>query len=89
MHCESFFFRFALFNDAAVEQMDTAIRVSRISLVVSNHADSRALLMKLAQQFHYCFAVCGIEISSRLIGEQDERIAGDGPCDRNALLLTA
>ena len=30
-----------------------------------------------------------IEVAGRLVGEQDQRLAGDGAGDRDALLLTA
>ena len=45
--------------------------------------------MQLAQQIHHRFAALRIEVAGRLVGEQDERLAGDGARDGDALLLTA
>jgi hypothetical protein len=60
-----------------------------VTRIVSNHANGRALLVKLSEQFHNCLAVCRVKVSRGLIREQDERIARDGASNCNALLLTA
>ena len=83
------FSRLAFVDDPPVEQVHTSIRVSRISLIVSDHADSGALLMKFSKELHHRFAVGGIEITGRLVGQEYEGITGHRPCDRNALLLAA
>ena len=78
-----------LLDDAAVEQMDAAVGVARVARVVRHHADRRAFAVQLAQQLHHRFAVLRVEVSGRLVREQDRRRAGDGAGDRDALLLTA
>ena len=81
---------FVLFvNHAAVKQMDLPVGVSCVSRIVSNHTHGSALAVKLTQQLHHSFAVCRIEVSSRLIREQDQRITGNRASHRDALLLTA
>ena len=54
-----------------------------------HHADGRALAMQVAQQVHHRFAVLRIQVSGRLVGQQDRRIAGQRARHGHALLLTA
>src|SRR5437588_3977292 len=77
------------FDDAPVEEMNRAVGVARITRVVCDHADGRAALMQFAQQVHHCLAVFGVEVSGRLIREQDQGLTSDSACDGDALLLTA
>src|SRR6185295_1046057 len=78
-----------LLDDAAVEDVDAAIGVARVTRIVRDHADRRAAAMQLAQEIHHGFAASRVEVSGRLVREQDERLAGDGAGDGDALLLTA
>src|SRR6185369_7277093 len=78
-----------LFDDASVEEVDGTVRVRRVPWIVRDHADGGAAAMQLAEQFHHRFAVRGVEVTRRLVGEEDERIAGDGTRDGHTLLLTA
>src|SRR5205085_3084971 len=77
------------FDDAPVEEMNRAVGVARITRVVCDHADGRAALMQFAQQVHYRLAVFGVEVSGRLVREQDQRLTGHSASDGDALLLTA
>src|SRR5262245_37019108 len=61
----------ALVDDAAVEELDLAVRIVGIARVVRDHADGRALAVQLAQQVHDGFAVARVEIPGRFVGEQD------------------
>src|SRR5262245_45692989 len=79
----------ALLDDAAVEEMDAAIGVARVARVVRHHADRGARTVQLAEEIHHSFAAARIEVSSGLVREQDQRLAGDGARDGDALLLTA
>ena len=79
----------ALVDDAAVEQVDAAVGVARVARIVRHHADGRAALMQLAEQIHHRFAALRIEVAGRLVGEQDDRLAGDRARHGDALLLTA
>jgi hypothetical protein len=76
-----------LFDDAAVEAW--SLRSARIPRVVRDHADGRAGAVQLAEQVHDRFAAARVEVAGRLVGQQDERLAGDGARHRDALLLTA
>src|SRR5438093_8480375 len=78
-----------LFNDTAVEQMDAALGVTRVSRVVRDHADGRSAAVQLLEQVHHRFAAARIEVSSGLVCEQDERLASHRAGDGHALLLTA
>src|SRR3954468_8908872 len=45
--------------------------------------------MQLAKELHHRFAIRRVEVTRRLVGEQDEWIAGDRAGHSDALLLTA
>ena len=75
--------------DPPIEEINHAIRVISVPRIVGYHADRRSALMKLAEEIHHRFAVLGIEIAGRFVGEQNRRIASDSPRYRHALLLTA
>src|SRR5688500_2108634 len=45
--------------------------------------------MEIAKQFHDGLTVHRVEVTRRLVGEENERIAGDSARNRDALLLTA
>src|SRR5205085_7280616 len=76
-------------DDATIEEVDLPVGMLGIARVVRHHADGCARLMQLAHQVHDGFTVGRIEVSGRLVCEQDERVAGDSAGDGNALLLTA
>src|SRR6266566_1166707 len=60
--------RFLCFlNDAAVEQMDGALREIRVTLVVRDHADRSPVAVQVAQQLHDRLAVLRVEVSGRLV----------------------
>src|SRR5262245_6286289 len=60
-------------HHAAVEEVDGAISVTRVTRIVRHHADRRSLTMELAKQFHDSFTVLRIEVSRWLVGEQNRR----------------
>src|SRR5919197_1892035 len=78
-----------LFDDAAVEQVDAALGVPRVAWVVCDHADRGARLVELLQEIHDGFTAARVEVSGRLVREQDEWFARDGSRDGDTLLLTA
>ncbi len=45
--------------------------------------------MQFAHQFHHRFTVGRVEVSGRLVSEQDAGLSTDCACDCDALLLTA
>src|SRR4051794_13717107 len=65
-------------DDATVEEVDGAGGLFGVLGVVRDHADGRALLAQLLEQRHDRIAVARVEVARRLVGEQDERVAGDG-----------
>ena len=65
------------------------VGMTRVARIVGHHADRRAGLVELLQQLHHRFAALGIEVPGRLVGQQDDRLAGDRPRDGDALLLPA
>src|SRR5438874_13312751 len=78
----------AVLDNASVEQVDGAIGVLREPLVVRDHANGRAAGVQFLEQIHYRFTVAGVEISGRLVREQNRRLARKRARDRHALLLT-
>src|SRR5260370_1993301 len=77
-----------LLDDAAIEQMNVALGEIRVPLIVRNHANGRAVAVQIAQQFHDRLAVLRIEVSSRLVSHQNQRIANQRARHRHTLLLT-
>ena len=41
------------------------------------------------EQLHHRLAALRVEVAGRLVGEQNHRLAGDGACHGDALLLSA
>src|SRR5437899_150207 len=78
-----------LLDDAAVEEVDAALGMPRVSRIVRDHANRRPGLVQLAEEVHHGLAAAGIEVSGRLVGEQNQRLARHGARDGDALLLTA
>src|SRR5438874_13614852 len=67
--------------------MHCAVCMLRETLVVRNHANRGAALMKFAEQMHHSFAIMRIEVTGRLVREQNRRSASERAGDRNTLLL--
>ena len=44
---------------------------------------------EVEQRAHHAVAGCVVEVAGRLVGEQDLRVVGESPDDRDALLLAA
>src|SRR5690606_10407462 len=78
-----------LVDDPPVEHVDLAIGVIRIARIVRDHADRRAVGVKLREERHHRLAVLRVEVTGRLVGEQDRRPADERAGDRDALLLAA
>ncbi len=63
------FYRF--FYHPSVKKMNCAIRMTRKTRIVSDHANRCAIAMQFAQQFHNRFPISGIEISCGLICQKN------------------
>src|SRR5436190_16961798 len=69
--------------------MDCAIRILREPLVVRDHADRGTALVQFLKKRHDGFAIARVEVARRFVGEKNGRLAREGACDRDPLLLTA
>src|SRR5436190_6136734 len=78
-----------LVDDAAVEHVDLAIRIFGVTRVVRDDADSRAVGVQIREQRHDLLAVLRVQVTRRLVCEQDRRAAYERACNGDALLLTA
>src|SRR5690606_5751194 len=78
-----------LVDDPPVEHVDLAVRVIRVARIVRDHADRRAVGVQLGEERHHRLAVLRVEVTGRLVREQDRRLADQRTRDRDALLLTA
>ena len=74
----------------SVAKHDHAMGVARDIFLVGHQQDRQApLLVEALEDLHNLNAGSLIEISGRLVGEQNRWIVDQGPRDRHALLLTA
>lgn len=62
-----------LLHDSSIQQLNGSLCVLRKAGVVRNHADSSAILVKLAQQIHDGICIGGIKVSGRLISKKNGR----------------
>ena len=77
---------FAILNEATPKTAEDRYSVFYFQ---SQAADGGSLLIQFAEQLHYLHTILGIEITRRLIGKDDARLAHHGTGDGNPLLLTA
>src|ERR1051325_10543533 len=83
----TYFEAFLFSHHAPVEEVNLAVGVARISLVVSDHADGRTTLVQLTQQLHHRLAVHAVEVPRRLVRQEDRRLPGHRTRHRHPLLL--
>ena len=69
--------------------MHAALHLVDDAGVVRGHDHGGAAGVDAGEQLHDAGARGGVEVSGRLVGEQDLRLVDDGAGDRDALLLTA
>ena len=72
-----------------VEEVDRALGAGSVLLGVGYHHDGGSLGIQFLQQVHDLLAVLGVEVTGRLIGEDQLRTGHYGAGDGDALLLTA
>ena len=72
-----------------VEQMDDAVGIPCIMLRMGHHDDGRPLAVQFAEQAHHLLAVLGIQVSRRLVGQNQLRTGHDGTGNGRALLLSS
>src|SRR5262249_7069816 len=78
-----------LLDDAAVEEMDLAVRVPGVPRVVRDHADRGAGAVEVAEEAHHGLAALGVQVPGGLVGQEDRGLGDDGPRHGHALLLAA
>src|SRR5579875_493690 len=78
-----------LFDDAAVKQMNRAIRDAREARVVRYHANGSSFAVKLPEQIHHRLAVLRVQVSGGLVGKQNGRLSDQRTRHGHTLLLTA
>jgi hypothetical protein len=69
--------------------MDRASREAGEAFVVRHHDHRAALVSQTPEDGEHRCAVLGIERAGRLVGENEARIVGERPRDRDALALAA
>jgi hypothetical protein len=68
---------------------DTAWEVVEKSQIVGRHNDGGMLFVaNLIEKTHYALSCLGVEIASRLVGENETGTIEKSPCDYDTLLLT-
>src|ERR1035438_6008229 len=78
-----------LLHNPSVKEPDGTVGIPGITGIVGYHANGCAAAMQFAQQFHNSFAVGGIQVSSRLVRQQDGGVACQSSRHGDALLLTS
>lgn len=73
----------------AVEEADDALGAGGDAVVVSDHDDGPAGFPKVVKQGHDLLPALRVEVSRRLIGQEDRRIVGQGARQRDPLLLSS
>src|SRR6266851_9472023 len=73
----------------AISQLDHALSVFRVVFRVRHLHDRRPGGVELAEQRHDVLPLTRVEISGRLVGEQQRGLVNHGSCNRHELLLAA
>src|SRR5206468_10170533 len=76
-------------RELAVEEIDMALRACQPSRIVRGDADGGAAGVQLAEQLHERLAALRVEISGRLVGEENGGTSGDRARDGDELLMAA
>ena len=79
----------AVVHHLSVEQVDNSVRHHSVVLRVGHHHDGGAFGVELREQFHHGESALRVEITCRLVGEDELRLAHHGTCYSHTLLLTA
>ena len=74
-------------HDLAVKEVYNPLGHCCIFLGVGNHNDGGSLLVELGKQVHYLLAVLGIQVSGRLVRQNQLGIGDNGAGNGHSLLL--
>src|SRR5689334_5692741 len=72
-----------------VAQNDDASSVGRDVLLVRHHDHRLTIVGEILEHLHDLLGRLRVEVTSRLVGEEDRWIVHQRACDRHALALTA
>jgi hypothetical protein len=73
----------------AIQHVDDTMRPRCVLGRMSDHQDGRALIIQRLEHPHHFLAIAGIQVSRRLIRENQFRVPHYRARNRNPLLLTA
>src|SRR5205814_3143378 len=77
------------FHNPAIAELNDWFAVGGILLGVRDLHDRHALLVQLTEELHDLFALAGVQVSGRFIGEQKLRLGDDRSRNADQLLLAA
>lgn len=73
--------------DLAVKEVEYAVGIEGVTLVVGNHDDGGSFLMELFEEFHHFPAIGRVEVASRFVSKDEFGFAGYGSGKCHSLLL--
>ena len=76
-------------HDAAIEQVDHPVSEARVVFGVCHHDNGGSLFVQFGQELHHFGSVLGVQVTGRLIGEDDLRVRNDGTGNGDTLLLAS
>src|ERR1043166_2139726 len=76
-------------NDPAIPKLNDAFAVGGVFLGVRDLHDCHALLIQLTEEFHNFFALAGMQVAGRFVGQQNLRFSDDRARNAYQLLLSA
>ena len=65
-------------HDTSVEQVDHPVGEARIVFGVCHHNNGSSFFVQFGQELHHFGSVFGVQVTGRLIGEDDFRIRNNG-----------
>ena len=77
-----------ILDNLSVEEVDDAVGVAGVALGVGHHYDGGTFFVKIGKQIHHFLAIFGVEVTGRLVCEDELRIGYNGTGDGHTLLLT-
>ena len=75
-------------HNLSIKQADGAMGYLGIMLIMRYHDDGGTLMVQLGKQMHHLGTILGIEVTRRLIGQDELRTKDHGTGDGYSLLLT-
>ena len=76
-------------NNLTIKEVDDALGIASIALGVGHHQDGSAFLVQLGEQLHHFQTVLRVEVTCRLVSQNQLGIHHNGTGNGYTLLLTA